>query len=143
MSTPPEVVVGNATSHVLMRPLVRGDPEDDWLTTEVEIVIGGFRGNLRADFLAGDFESFRRQLQSLYQTLRGVATFSTIEDQLEMTLTADRQGQVEVTGVARDAVVTGNVLNFRFNIDQTYLPPIIGSLGAVCERFPVVGERRS
>ena len=37
-------------------------------------------------------------------------------------------------------IAIGNKLSFRFEIDQSYLPQLIGELQALLAEFPVVGE---
>lgn len=139
-----EIIIGNSTTHVLMRlpPLSHRYPETQeygdghWVSTEVEVVVGGFRGHFEASFETRDFASFCQHLRRMHETVQGVAKFETIEEQLAITLTANSRGQIQIAGSAKDVVGTGNVLTFHFAIDQTYLPPIIASLDKVCEYFP-------
>ena len=62
-----------------------------------------------------------------------------MEGQLTVALTGNGLGHIEVTGTALDHAGIGNTLAFHFDVDQTYLPGVLGGLDAVIGRFPVVG----
>jgi hypothetical protein len=62
-----------------------------------------------------------------------------MEGQLTVALTGNGRGHIEVTGAALDHAGIGNTLAFHFDVDQTYLPGVLGSLDAVIGHFPVVG----
>ena len=49
--------------------------------------------------------------------------------------------RIRVEGEANGNPGFGNELSFNFEIDQTFLPPLIGGLGAVSREFPLLGER--
>ncbi|MFL5797041.1 MAG: hypothetical protein ACJ77A_03795 [Actinomycetota bacterium] len=64
-----------------------------------------------------------------------------MEPWVNLRLQGDGLGQVSVSGTADDKVSTGNKLQFRFELDQTWLPKIIEDLEALMREFPVVGGR--
>ncbi|MEP7305600.1 MAG: hypothetical protein ABJA98_08795 [Acidobacteriota bacterium] len=141
-----DILIGDADGqHVILRPLGRGHPglfedsDGNWITCELQISAGGFRGHFRADLRSEEFLAFLEELASLRKTLEGRATFSTIEGQIGFSLIGDEQGHVRVEGDAVDVAGTGNRLHFGFEIDQTYLPPLCRSLEAFLSAFPVTG----
>ena len=141
-----ELLIGDAGGqHVLFTVLGRKHPglfdywDGNWLACEIEIAAGAFRAAFRADLRAEELQAFRDQADALVQSVEGVATFSTMEGQLALTIGGDLKGQVSVRGEARDMPASDNLLQFAFEIDQTYLKEICRSLGAVVSAFPVVG----
>jgi len=146
MTASTEVLIGDADGqHVLIRILARNHPglfdywDGNWLACELHISAGGFRGAFRADLRSEEFQTFLDEAEALSRALDGVASFSTMEEQIAFTLTGDGRGHVRVEGKAFDAPGSDNHLHFIFDIDQTYLPEICRSLGVVLAAFPVVG----
>jgi hypothetical protein len=140
-----EILIGDPNAqHVVLRPLTRRHPslfesdEGNWIDCEVQIAVGGFRGSFRADLRSEEFQTFREEVETLNSALEGTATFSTMEEQVAMTLSGNGRGAVRVSGEAMDATGTGNRLTFHFVIDQTYLPEISRSLGHLLAAFPVI-----
>jgi hypothetical protein len=141
-----ELLIGDANGeHVLIAVLSRNHPgffdywDGNWVGCALEISAGGFRGAFRADLRSEEFRAFLDEAEALTRVLDGVATFSTMEEQIRVTLTCDGKGHVRVQGEARDAAGSPNRLHFCFDIDQTYLPQICGSLEVILAAFPVLG----
>jgi len=115
-----------------------GDYHDDnWLTVEVSLVVGGFRGRFQASFLTAELTEFRDQLVALNKSLKGEAKLATMETQLLLSLTGNGRGGISLKGEAWDQPGIGNRLAFGFNLDQTHLANTLRELDAVIERFPV------
>ena len=145
MAPSTEILIGDAgANHVLIRPIRRSHPglfdhvDGNWIDCELEIAAGGFRGHFRADMRAEEFAGFLTEVLALNRTLEGAAALTTMEGQLAVSLTGDGEGHIHVRGTAVDETGTGNRLEFRFEIDQTYLQPIAQSLEHVLAAFPVV-----
>jgi hypothetical protein len=119
-----------------VRVSILGDNGDGWFSANVEVVVGGFRGDYSADFNSWAFSDFRSQLEKLHRDVSGAASFTSYEAQLELVLECDVTGHVRLRGEAVDLAGTGNRLVFRLEIDQTYVPEIISSLQAALKRFP-------
>jgi hypothetical protein len=141
-----EILIGDSSAqHVLIRPLFRSQPglfddrDGNWIDCELEIVAGCFRGGFRADLRSEEFQTFLDEVEGVSRTLDGTASFTTMEGQIALSLTGDGKGHVRVTGDAIDAAGIGNRLQFVFDIDQTYLPPVCESLGHLLAAFPVTG----
>ena len=115
-----------------------GDYHDDnWLTVEVSLAVGGFSGRFQASFLTAELMEFRDQLAALYKGLNGEAKLVTMETQLQLTLTGNGRGGISLKGEAWDRPGIGNRLVFGLDLDQTHLATTLGELDAVIERFPV------
>src|SRR5579859_55774 len=111
--------------------------DDNWLTTQIRVHAGGFRGRVDAAVLTGELTAFLGALRPLYDTLHGSAKFSTMEEQLHLHLLGDGKGHVALTGEVRDQPGIGNRLHFTFQIDQSQLGASIHELEKVTAEFPV------
>lgn len=140
-----EIVIGDVgAQHVLIRPIARSNPGlfDTWdangLICEVELAAGGFRAAFSAEMRSEEFHAFMDQILELERTLDGAATFSTIEGQVALSLSADRNGRVRVSGEALDSPGDGNRLKFHFDIDRTGLSEISRAIGYLLAAYPVL-----
>ncbi|MCA1559767.1 MAG: hypothetical protein LC804_05700 [Acidobacteria bacterium] len=130
---------------MLIRPLSRCHPglfdywDGNWIDCELEIVAGGFRGGFRADLRSEEFYTFLQEVEGLTRAVQGTASFATMEGRIALSLTGDGNGHIRVAGDAIDVAGTGNRLQFGFDTDQTYLPPICRSLEHLLAAFPVTG----
>jgi hypothetical protein len=141
-----DVLIGEASAqHVLIRPLSRSSPglfddrDGNWIECEIEIVAGGFRGEFTADMRSEEFHAFMDQVSELGRTVDGAASFTTMEGQLALSLTADRSGRIRIAGEALDLAGSENRLAFRFDVEDTCLPEMSRSLESLLAAFPVVG----
>jgi hypothetical protein len=141
-----ELLIGDIDGQrVLVRAQARHHPDlfdatsENQISSDVEIVAGGMRAAYRAELRSEDFQSFLEEAEAFSRSGDGVATFSTVEGQLTVSLTAAEAGRVRVTGEALDASEGGNRLEFAFEIDQSALPEICRSLEVLLSAFPVVG----
>ncbi len=111
--------------------------DDNWVNVSVHLSVGSFSGHYTATFLTSDFVSFHDNLLILHQSLKAIARFSTLEEQLSLELTGDGCGHITLKGLAIDAPGTGNRLNFELALDQSYLPLALRELHDIVSRFPV------
>jgi hypothetical protein len=114
--------------------------DGNWLRSEVEVVVGGFRGRVAEVLRADELAEFSSQLARLIDTLQGTAEFRTMEHWLELTVTSDRRGHLTLSGELRDEPGLGNILSFSLEYDQTYFRPMSDGLRDAVERFPVIGQ---
>jgi hypothetical protein len=147
MADSSEVLIGDVGSqHVLIRPLSRSQPglfdstDGNWIECELEIAAGAFRGAFPAHLRSEEFESFLEEAQDLHRTLDGAATFTALEGQIAFSLTGDGKGHLRISGEAIDDGGAGNRLQFKFDLDQSYLPAICASLEHLLAAFPVIGR---
>lgn len=115
-----------------------GDYHDDnWLTVQIRVCVGGFRCSVDAAILTVELTGFLSQLRPLYQTLHGNAEFTTLEQQLHLRLTGDGKGHIELVGDVADQPGIGNRLHFTLQFDQSQLETSIRDLAKITARFPV------
>jgi len=72
---------------------------------------------------------FLPDLQRLYDSLRGTATFEPIEDQIGFTLKGDGLGHIVLQGFLHDKAGGTNRLSFEIAYDQTMLWHSIAEIG--------------
>ncbi|HEY8357345.1 MAG TPA: hypothetical protein VIL30_07755 [Ramlibacter sp.] len=111
--------------------------DDNWVRVSVHLNVGAFAGSFEAAFLTSDFAEFQNGVSSLYESLAGVARFSTLEEQLGLELTGDGRGHVVLKGVALDAPGVGNRLEFEIPLDQGHLSTALKGLHGITSSFPV------
>jgi hypothetical protein len=111
--------------------------DDNWVNVAVSVSAGAFSGSFRATFITDEFVAFRSELRELYKTLKGEATFTTLEGQLRLNLEGNGRGGVTLKGEALDQSGMGNCLTFEFAIDQTYLLSTLEGLDQIIAEFPV------
>ena len=112
----------------------------DFLTGHARVESGGLSGAKEGYFLEWSLRRLRDDLAGLYETLTGTVEFkSDYEEWLVMKVTGNGRGGIEVWGELRPDPAIPQRLIFGFEIDQTYLPPVIASLDGV---LPRRGRRR-
>ena len=111
--------------------------DDNWLRAEVELTVGAFGGSFTFMPRTAELSAFLEQLIELNQSLRGVAEFVTLEEQVALRLEGNGRGHIQLTGFTQDKVGVGNKLSFSLELDQTHLQSAIRELKNVVETFPV------
>ncbi len=119
------------------RPPIGEYHDDNWLTSQIRIRAGGFRGQVDVSILTDELATFLTQLHPLHDTLRGSAEFSTLEAQVHLRLTGDGKGHIELVGEVADQPGIGNRLRFTLQFDQSQLGVSIRELERVTSQFPV------
>jgi hypothetical protein len=139
------VLIGDsAGDHVLIRPLARSQPglfdvtDGNWIECELEVAAGGFHGDFRAQLRSDEFQAFLDDLEALIGASEGLASFSTTEGQLALSITGNaNEQQLHVHGEAVDTPGSENRLQFALEIDRNSLPGICRSLDHLLAAFPV------
>ena len=111
--------------------------DDNWLSVEIRVRAGGFRGKAAATIITSELTRFLSELRPLFETLRGSAEFATMEGQLGLRLVGDGKGHVELRGEVADQAGIGNRLHFVLQLDQSQLGTSIRDLEKVISEFPV------
>jgi hypothetical protein len=76
-----------------------GDYDDDnWVVTQIEVHVGGFKGKARASLRTTELIEFGSQLRPLYETLSGTAEFTTLEGPVTSAHKRRRQGTHPLKG---------------------------------------------
>ena len=104
---------------------------EGWAHVNVELSVQGFRGSVQAFLERADLERFAQGLAPLYESLLGRAELSPLEAQITLVLSGNGRGAVTVSGFALSQASFANRLQFEFEVDQTYLPPLMAELQAL------------
>jgi hypothetical protein len=135
--SPIRVVIGTETEGVAIDVLGllhdgAGNAEDrEWLSTPIRVTVGGFRAEVPATLRTVELRAFRDGLRGIHATLTGTAELTSIEDWIELRVTATPSGGLDVTGSVRDEPGSENELAFRLHgLDQSFLPPLLDRLDA-------------
>jgi hypothetical protein len=110
----------------------------NWLACSVEVAAGAFRGRHDSSIRTEELEQFYQQVGGLNERLVGQAELATMEGWLVIRLIGDGRGHVEVTCRLCDDPASGNTLECRLSVDQTFLLPLLHQLAAVTSVYPVV-----
>ncbi len=124
----------------LSHPNAEMDWDKNWVKAIVEVKAGVFSGKFKADFMTVDFVSFKNELAKLYDKLNGIATFQTLENQVDIKIFSDGIGHLNAKCVVMDDAGNGNRLEFEIDFDQTYIPKILNQLEKITAKFPQIGE---
>jgi hypothetical protein len=134
----------NRAEQLLVKVISRSSAGDywdgNWLTCEVRLYAGGFRGNFQANLRTDELERFAAQVRTLYDDLKTPALLEPMEEQLVLRLEGDGRGHVYCRGEARDVAGTGNLLRFELQLDQTQLFATMVQLSELLNRYPVRGS---
>jgi len=122
--------------HLQFYPEATDEWSRSWVTTLIDVCVGGFPGQVKAALRSEDFRRFHRDLACLYEELRGEATFETLEGWLQLKVVGDGLGHFAMDGEVTDYPGTGNRLRFELSFDQTEVPPMLRSLAAILAVCP-------
>ena len=115
----------------------------NWLNTKILVKAGSFSGAINGQIQANELTFFRDELTKLYRSLSGSAKFFTIEEWLLLEIAGDGKGHFALTGEIMDEVGLGNILKFKFDFDQTFMPKVLNDLEKVINAFPVLGKAQT
>jgi hypothetical protein len=145
--TDQSLILGSTASQWLtITPLRRTHPEcadywdGNWVDSSIDVSVGAFAGKYKACLRTDEFKSFRLGLEPIYKDLKGKASFTSMEDWVEILMTGDGLGHFRARCTLRDAAGIGNTLKFELQFDQTQLPGMVESLIHIEESFPVIGQ---
>ena len=111
--------------------------DDNWLTCMVQIRAGAFDGRYFASVLTDEIHELHDHLARMHREVKGELSFTTLERQLEFTLSCDRLGHLQLVGIATDQPGEGQSLHFSLSLDQTDLARAVSELHGVLGAFPV------
>jgi hypothetical protein len=144
MTEPIDIQFGQSENDpLIIRVLGGAYPDDpysrDWLTLQVDIELDGFSAHVENTVQITEIYQFYVQLESLYQSLQGTASFETLEHWLQLTVSAGKLGQIYISGSISHPV--GGVresatLHFELDeTDQTYLSETLKQLKNVVAQY--------
>jgi hypothetical protein len=142
-----EIRIGHSEhEYILFDVIERSHPnatdfwDGNWLNVKVRLTVGGFGGMFNGQLRANELESFYVELVKLYKSLSGKASLSTMERWLLLEINGDGKGHLTLNGDIMDEPGVGNILKFKLELDQTFIPEVLSVLEKVTKAFPVLGN---
>ena len=94
---------------------------------QVCVAVPGFGTSVNAFLKSIDFADLEQQVKVRRDTLQGTAELHPLESQINVVLTGNGRGGIEVTGDISSISWT-NKLQYGFTIDQTFLVDTLAQL---------------
>jgi hypothetical protein len=118
-------------------PKYQGSFDGDWLI--VTIHCGGKGADVWVQgpiIHLSEIENWLKQVDSMYKTFKGKVEFFWMNPNFSVRMEIGKRGQLSLI-----VEITPENLEqqhkFTFNIDQSYLPPLIKELKAILKNFPI------
>jgi hypothetical protein len=141
---PAHLTLAGLSLWVLSRQFPQADNADDaaWLNIVAHVEAPGARVQTQGPIMRiGELARFLAELEVLNERLEGSAHLDCIEPELDVKLTCDRLGGIEiVVQITPDHMTQAHTIEFA--ADQTYLAPAIRDCRAILARFPVSAGQR-
>jgi hypothetical protein len=102
---------------------------------EIDIRVEGYSVSSRIEISTGELYRFWVELKQCYDTLTGVAVLYNTYCNLELKCQFGTKGGVSVTGKFQADQFFNNVLEFEFDVDQTYIKETLTHLKRVFNMF--------
>lgn len=113
------------------------EQDANWLRATASVVVTGFTGELELALTTHDVERFRREIDDLLATSSGRASFTTDEEQIELSVSPQRSGRFAVTGRLGRVATTGAALTFATECDHQTIVTLQRTLRSLPQAFPV------
>jgi hypothetical protein len=112
--------------------------DDNWLSGTVSVELARppaatFKAKCRTSWQTTDFAGFQEGLRTLLDDLTGMATFSTIEDQVELTIRL-KGGKGTIEGRVEEHAMA--CTQFEAEIDQSFLGSALAELRSLTAKYP-------
>ena len=90
----------------------------------------------------GELHGWQLRATKLYERLAGEAVLETVEPNLSVSLKSQGSGHLRMeVSITPDHMTQSH--QFRFDIDQSYLPPLLNQCRQVLQMYPVRGQMPS
>jgi len=115
------------------------DWDGNWLTVMAHCGLAGAQVTTSGPWIqVGELEAWRCELQELDRTISGTASLNCVEPYLQITVEAKKLGQLLVTvDITPDHRTQTH--RFHFELDQTFLRPLISDLSQILRKYPKKG----
>jgi hypothetical protein len=118
------------------RPDAVDNDDGNWLHASVEIIARRFAGSCVCSLRTEDFADFRSELALLTDNPTATASFSSMEDQLALRISASGSGELTIAGHVSDGAI-GDCLQFKIEADQSSLPQVLQDIDRILAEFPI------
>lgn len=139
------MIFKNDIDFLEMKVIRRNHPNSDdywdgnWLYTEINILVGGFKANYYTNLRAEELHKFYQDLTLLYNYAVKDIEFVTLEKGIYLKFKSQSNGLLDCEGVARCGVK--NSLNFELVIESEALKNGLFQLQDIIKQYPMVGSK--
>lgn len=114
--------------------------DGNWINSSAQMSANGATVEVIAPFIhLGELKRWYGQLLDLNKSLSGEANLEPMEPDLSVSMKAESLGHITVNvNMTPDNISQKHW--FEFEIDQSYIPKLIGDLEAVLSKFPIRGN---
>ncbi len=145
----PEIhFTGESDDFLSFKALGRSHPEatdssdGNWLRIWAKVSVGDFQGNVSGDIHLVELQAFSNAISQFHETLTGEALLEVWEGWLKLRVSADKLGQIQLSGFLKNGFYLENSLNFVLYTDQTFLTTPIKQIKCVLKEYPFRGDLR-
>ena len=138
----PDLVISNLSIwvHGRERPDDRDYWDGNWLLVTVVYDTEGASVEVRGPVIhLSELADLLLGCERIHETLSGAASLECMEPELNVTLSADKLGRIDVSVTITPDHLT-QYHRFDSRIDQSYLPSIIASCRKILQRYPIRGK---
>ena len=127
-------MVGADHVSLSLGPLM-GNADDPYAARPADVTVraGPFSGAFRTMLRPAELRAFLIPLRAIHDTLAGTALLEALEGTVQLRITGNGSGHMTVAGTFADGIHHDCRLHFAFDIDQTFLPPVIDAASALEE----------
>lgn len=115
--------------------------DGNWLVARARVDAPGAHVEVSGPWLRTEYvEEFVTQLEAIETTHKGEATLTSLEPALEVVIRCETLGHVKVAiSITPDYVNQSH--RFTFDVDQTFIRPLLNSCRRILTGYPLVGKR--
>ena len=110
---------------VLYVNVIGKEDSEGWLQATVCFEQDNFRADFKISLMLNDLYAFIDQLELLQKSLKGEAVFENIERNINLKLSPDGLGHIEIDGTLWHPNNRDLKTSFSIESDQTFLPDLI------------------
>jgi len=120
---------------ILYVNVIEKEDGEGWLKAMVCFNDYGFSAIFEISLMLNDLYAFVDQLKPFQNSLTGTASFSNIEDNINVTLSSDGLGHVEINGMLQHTHDPDLKMLFVIKSDQTFLPELITECDQILQHY--------
>ncbi len=119
-------------------PQAKDVSDANWLKAEIDFNSGGCAICYRAALTTSDIKCFQDELESIFSSLEGSASFLTDEDAITLQVEISNIGAIKVSGELKEVGLAKIKVAFEFCSDQSFLGGTISELQELQSKYPII-----
>lgn len=119
-------------------PQAKDVSDANWLKTEIVFNSGGCTFCYSAALTTNDIKYFQDELENVFSSLEGSASFLTDEEAISLKVDISKVGEVKVTGELKEVGLAKTKVMFEFCSDQSFLGGTCSELRELRNQYPII-----